>query len=106
MRKRLRKKLRIGEFQELGFSVDCRFVDDFTEAAMDSFMDAFIEQAIEANALFLAGGGDRTHWSGFVTSAKHRGSATEADRAHLQEWLDRRTEVLNVTIGPLTNAWK
>ena len=67
-------------------------------------MDAFIEQAIEANALF---GGVVIEPTGVVCNLrKHRGSATEADRAHLQEWLDRRTEVLNVTIGPLTNAWK
>lgn len=106
MKKLLRKKRRIGEFQELGFSIDCWFVDGFSDVAFDSFWDAFIDQAIEANNLLFGGGGDRTHWGGFVTSAKRRGSTTETDRSHLQEWLESRPEIIEIVVGQLVDAWK
>lgn len=106
MRKRLRKKLRVGECKELGFSVDCQLVADISEEAFGLFIDAFIDQAIEANTLLFGGGGKRPCWGGFVTSAKRRGSANEADRTHVQDWLKGRSEVINSTVGPLMDAWK
>ncbi len=57
MKKRLRKKLRRGEFQELGFEVRFRAVDDLSDEAFDNVADAFISQAIEANGLICGGGG-------------------------------------------------
>jgi uncharacterized protein YggL (DUF469 family) len=51
MKKRLRKKLRRGEFQELGFEVRFRAVDDIPDETFDDIVDALISQAIEANGL-------------------------------------------------------
>ena len=66
VRKRLRKKLHQGEFQEMGFEVQFRMSSDLNESAVDVFIDAFLEQAIEANRLMFGGGG-RWAWKGFVT---------------------------------------
>ena len=97
--RRLRKKLRIGEFQELGFRVLFEFRPPFAENQNLEFWDAFILQAIEGNGLAYGGGTD-----GFVSSWR-RGSATETHREAVRSWLGSRAEVASVKVGPLIDAW-
>jgi len=104
MKKRLRKKLRRGEFQELGFEVRFRAVDDISDEAFDNVADAFISQAIEANGLICGGGGKKPEWEVFVTLDR-QGSATEAHRQAVQRWLATRPEVTTIQVGPLVDAW-
>jgi uncharacterized protein YggL (DUF469 family) len=103
VRKRLRKKLRVGEFQELGFTVELTLPPDLDEAAMWLLSDAFLEQAIEANGL-LCGGGCGRSWDVFVVHAG-RCSATEAHRAAVAAWLAQQPLLLAARIGPLVDAW-
>jgi hypothetical protein len=103
MRKRLRKKLHKGEFQEMGFEIRFRMSNDLDEAAFDALIDAFIEQAIEANGLMFGGGGQR-EWKGFVT-LERRGSATEEHRQLVQRWLENQPQILEHQVGPLMDAW-
>jgi uncharacterized protein len=104
MRKRLRKKLHRGEFQELGFEVCFRVADDISDEAFDGIVDPFISQAIEANGLLCGGGGKKPEWGVFVTLDR-RGSATEAHRQAVQRWLTARPEVKEIRVGPLVDAW-
>jgi uncharacterized protein YggL (DUF469 family) len=62
MRKRLRKKKHVGEFQELGVELEMtlRAGVDF-----DEFLDAFLCDAVEANGLAFGGGGRDDLLSGF-----------------------------------------
>lgn len=53
--RRLRKKLRLGEFQELGFSVDVTFRRLLTSDALDVFLDALLLEAIEPRRLMYGG---------------------------------------------------
>lgn len=95
--RRLRKKLHVDEFREDGFHV--RFVLRALSAAeADRFWDDFVAEAIEARGLTY-GGGEQ----GFV--AARRGSATEADRDAVRDWLAARPEVASAEIGPLVDAW-
>ncbi len=103
MKKRLRKKLRLGEFQELGFEVRFRLPDDCTEADLDAFFDSFIAEAIEGNGLICGGRGGR-EWNIFV-SRHHRQSATENDRSAIAAWLEGHGHVAEIRIGPLADAW-
>ena len=48
---RLRKKLCVDEFQELGFELTLEFKEDLTDEAIDAFLDAFLKEAMEANGL-------------------------------------------------------
>lgn len=50
----------------MGFEVQIRVAADMSEAAFDAFIDALLEQAIEAHGLMFGGGG-RREWRGFVT---------------------------------------
>lgn len=96
--RRLRKKLHVDEFRELGFHLRFAFAEHVDPLARLRFWDAFLAEAIEARKLTY--GGAET---GFV--AAERGSATEDDRRHVREWLAARAEPGVVEVGPLVDAW-
>ncbi|WP_110971280.1 MULTISPECIES: YggL family protein [Pseudomonas] len=98
--RRLRKKLCVGEFQELGFELNLEFKEDLSDEAIDAFLDAFLAEAMDANGLDYVGGDD----FGLVCSAK-RGSATEEQRATVEAWLKGRGELTKIEISPLLDAW-
>jgi uncharacterized protein len=97
--RRLRKKLRVAEFQELGFGVSFRLRDGLSEKELVRFWDAFILDAIERNDLAFGGGTD-----GFVC-AWSRGSASDLHRELVRIWLTTRSEVVSAQVGPLVDAW-
>jgi hypothetical protein len=103
MKRRLRKKLRAGEFRQDGFEVTFRLSGDVDEAAVDAFWDHFIDTAIDSAGLMCGGGYGRA-WDVFV-SRPGRGSATDEDRHALAVWLERQPLVSDVRIGPLVDAW-
>ena len=96
---RMRKKLRVGEFQELGFDVSFELRPELVEDELIRFWDTFILDAIERNGLSYGGG-----TNGFA-SVWGRGSATEMHRENVRSWLSSRAEVLSVSVGPLFDAW-
>lgn len=99
MRKRLRKKKRIGEFQELGFEVCTTLRTGLSEQERDAFLDRVIA-FVEARRLGY-GGGDV---SAFV-SYLGRGSLTEQDREAFSAFLAGDTAVERHELGPLRDAW-
>ena len=98
--RRLRKKLHLGEFQQLGFEVSITLKSNLGVDVLDRFLDEFILDAIEKNELAFGGGTD----GGFITTWK-RGSTSEANRTIVENWLSRRQEVVSVSLGPLVDAW-
>jgi uncharacterized protein YggL (DUF469 family) len=67
MKKRLRKKKRVGEFKVYGVPIAVKLAagTDF-----DSFLDAFILDAIESNGCYVFGGGKKDRFVGFVELAR------------------------------------
>lgn len=98
--RRLRKKLRIGEFQELGFEVEVKLKNSLTSEAEFALVEAFLVEIIEPRLLIFGGGVK----AGFIAFCK-RGSASEKDREAIRNWLLSRPEVETVFIGPLVDAW-
>ena len=98
--RRLRKKLCVDEFQELGFELNLDFKEDLDAEAIDAFLDAFLKEAMDDNGLDSVGGDD----FGLVCSAK-RGSVTEEQRAIVEAWLKGRSELIKVEVTPLLDAW-
>ena len=86
MKKRLRKKLHKGEFQELGFSVSFNIKHDTVEEGMDTF-DDFIN-AVEDMNMYVGGlyDTDKAKASMFVVSKECR-SVTDEERLKVIEWL-------------------
>lgn len=103
LNRRQRKKHRLGEFRELGFSLAWQFHKPEDENFVDNFLDAFIE-VVEARDLCFGGGFDSIGGDGFVCRLK-RGSATEADRFALVDWLSRHPAVATVQAGVFRDAW-
>lgn len=63
--RRLRKKMHIDEFQELGFSVAWRFPEGTTEEQIDQTVNDLIEEVIEPNKLAFDGSGYLS-WEGLI----------------------------------------
>lgn len=105
MKKRLRKKKRIGEFQELGFHIGYRLSEQLDEGSVDEFFDRFLEQAIEGSGLLCGGGGQFFEFSWFVMNEKSRKSVSGQQRATVKEWVLTQPEVVEYNISPLKDAW-
>lgn len=104
MNRRIRKKKRVGEFQELGFEVSYRLPGDLSSEQCEEFLCRFIVEAVEANNL-AAGGGGANPASFFVVSAKSRRSVTDEQREAVKRWLSHTSEVTTAEVGPLRDAW-
>ncbi len=98
--RRLRKKLCVDEFQELGFELNLNLKADLSEADIDAFLDEFLRVAMKDNGLGYVGGEDY----GLVCLAK-RGSVSEEQRAAVEAWLKGRSEVTDYTASPLIDVW-
>lgn len=103
MKKRLRKKRRVGEFKEFGFCIRFQLDENMSLTDVESFLDEFLTEAIEANELDFGGGGNHD-WQGFVT-LERRGSVTEEQRKLVNEWLDRHPQVQQHQVGEFLDAW-
>lgn len=105
MRKRLRKKMRVGEFKELGFELFADLRPNSPDDAVEAFVDRLII-AVEARTLGVGGGGGRDgKFEGFVTRFG-RGSATEDDRAALATFLEGDDTIVRHEVGALRDAWR
>ncbi|MCL8306744.1 MULTISPECIES: 50S ribosome-binding protein YggL [Pseudomonas] len=90
----------ISQTQELGFELNLEFKEDLSDEAIDAFLDAFLAEAMDANGLDYVGGDD----FGLVCLAK-RGSVSEEQRAIVEAWLKGRSELTNIELSPLLDAW-
>jgi uncharacterized protein len=104
MRKRLRKKQRLGEFAEFGLLVAVTPSIPFDSLEHDSLLDRFIEEAIERNDLSCGGGGGET-WEFFVTANARRASVTETQKQSLDAWLRSTPGVGTYTLSSPVDAW-
>ncbi len=102
MKKRLRKKKHVGEFQELGFDLDGSLRPGIDREAVHAFTERFIAH-IEAHELAFGGGIGPTV-GGFVTRFG-RGCATEDDRACVGSFLASDPAVIQHSMGELRDAW-
>ena len=84
--RRLRKKMHIDEFQELGFSVAWRFPEGTSEEQIDKTVDDFINEVIEPNKLAFDGSGYLA-WEGLICM-QEIGKCTEEHQAIVRKWLE------------------
>ena len=100
--RRLRKKLRVDEFQELGFDVAWQLDKETTDEAIDDFISRFFAEAIDPNGLGFGGEGD-TLWHGLICTQKI-GKCTEEHRAIVEKWL-KDNGAQAVSISELYDVW-
>ena len=104
MRRRLRKKRRLGKFREDAFDVFYQLRQGFSADQAEEFLLRFLERAIEANNLSCGGGGKDESWELCVTSAG-RGGPNEEQRAAVGVWLANQPEVRQHSVGKFFDAW-
>ncbi|OWW20199.1 50S ribosome-binding protein YggL [Noviherbaspirillum denitrificans] len=100
---RQRKKLKLGEFQELGFDVTAKLTKELSQEERTAFIDALIAAIDDMGLLF--GGGFNGGFEGFVVVDALRGSVSKEQRNAFKTWLESRAELKDVVVGPLKDAW-
>ena len=100
MKKRMRKKKHVGEFTEWGRQIlvyrNCS--DNF-----DKFLDAFIEEAVEANDCRCGGGGSENMLDIVVELGLQERCEERLQR--IISWLQSRTDVESWKIGEKFDLW-
>ena len=100
MRKRLRKKKHLGEFQEFGVELAATLhvgVDVFT------FLDDFLCDAVEANQLQFGGGGSHAELNGFIELGRRE--VRDSNLAAVTAWLAADPRVSSFNLGTPVDAW-
>jgi uncharacterized protein len=100
--KRLRKKKRVGEFQELGIEVSCTVDLASEDIEFDIWTDDFVRM-IESLNLSCGGGGSFRDWS--VCVSKHKGSVSEEDKKSISKWLTDNKYVKDFEISDFFDVW-
>jgi uncharacterized protein YggL (DUF469 family) len=98
--RRLRKKLCVDEFQELGFEVQINYPESLNDESIEAFFSDFVVEAIERNGLGLLGGPEYA-----LVCLGKRGSVTAEQRAAVEAWLKGRSEPETVELSELQDAW-
>lgn len=89
MKKRLRKKKRVGEFIEWGGRL---VVKRNRKDGFDEFLEAFIEEAIETNGCFCGGGGVEDNLD-IIVELGQRSNDPESKFQRIAAWLANRADV-------------
>lgn len=100
--RRLRKKMHIDEFQEIGFSLSWRFPEGTGIDEIDRQVDAFIDEAIEPNGLAFDGSGYLS-WEGLIC-LQEIGRCTEEHQQLVKKWLEDKG-MQEVVISDLFDIW-
>lgn len=102
--RRQRKKLRLGEFREFGFSVSAELRAPLDDQRHEALVDVFLAECIEANGMLFGGGINET-LDGYITASQDRSSATDQHREIVKAWIENRAEFVNAKVGALSDAW-
>ena len=97
--RRIRKKLRTDEFQELGFNIEMTLGDHLDAEQTEAFIDRFLAELIEPNGLAYGG------WTDGYVAFNGRGSLSEPHRILVGEWLSAAPEIGRYTVHALTDCW-
>ncbi len=104
MKKRLRKKYRVGEFRELCFHFSFDYKGDVEAAECEQFLHAFVEDCIEANGLNCEGSITEDACN-ITAKAENPKLTSEEQRLAVKSWLEAREDVVIRSFGELEDAW-
>ena len=101
MKKRLRKKKHYREFTEWGRQL---IITRNRKDGFDEFLDAFIEEAIEANGCYCGGGGKEDKLD-VVVGLGRRSDDPTTRMKRIMAWLDARPDVQGWRAGEEFDIW-
>ena len=100
MKKRLRKKKHIGEFKIYGVPLA---IKRNKKTDFDSFFDAFLEEAIEANDCFCGGGGKEDKLDVFIELGRED-NKPEMALEKIKSWIKSRSDIDQWYLGQVVDA--
>jgi uncharacterized protein len=101
MKKRFRKKKHHGEFAEWGRQL---VITRNCKDGFDEFLDAFIEEAVEAKGCYCGGGGKKDKLDVVVELGRNSDQTAERLKA-ITVWLDARSDVRSWRMGEEFDLW-
>lgn len=105
---RQRKKLRLGEFAELGVAFTAVAAagadDNAQEVCLSALMLALDDLGLTFGGYFVDNAGQSV-LTGYVLTAQPRGSVSAEQRTSLAAWLQGRSELAKVHVEELSDAW-
>ncbi len=104
MKKRLRKKYRVGEFKELCFEFSFNYKGDVAAPECEQFLHALIEECIEANGLDCEGN-ITDDCCNIIAKAVDPTQTSNAQREAVKNWLEARSDVELKSFSELQDAW-
>ncbi len=104
MKKRLRKKYRVGEFRELCFHFSFDYKGDVEAPECEQFLHAFVEECIEANGLNCDGSITESGCN-ITAKAENPVLTNEEQRQAVKSWLEAREDVELQSFSELEDAW-
>ncbi len=104
MKKRLRKKYRVGEFRELCFEFAFDYKGDVESPECEKFLHAFVSECIEANGLNCEGN-LTDNGCNITARAEDATQTNETQRQAVKTWLENRDDVEIKFFGDLVDAW-
>ena len=99
---RLRKKLRVDEYQELGFDIAWQLPKNSTNEGVDAFLEQFFAEIIQPNGLGFGGEGD-TLWHGLICT-QTLGKCTAEHQETVKNWLTANGAT-SVAVSDLYDVW-
>lgn len=103
MKKRLRKKLHLGEFKELGFELSGRFVESVTHDDVMSFFDN-LASFCEDHKVIIGGAFSKETFNCFLSPAKGR-TITLDVKEKIVEFLNLNGLIDSFETGDLRDSW-
>jgi uncharacterized protein YggL (DUF469 family) len=104
MKKRLRKKLALGEFQKTGFAVGLYLAFATDDTACSHPFWRKITLFVESNGLYVEGTID-DFWVFTNYNKSPIPSIRESDQSLVRNWLQQQIEVISFRIGQPTTDW-
>lgn len=100
--RRLRKKLHLGEFQELGFTVKFSFPEGTSRDDVNKVIDQFLDDVIAPNGLAFEGYG-LLNWEG-VICLREVGHCTIEHQTLIKNALEK-ANLENIQISDIFDIW-
>lgn len=104
MKKRLRKKYRVGEFRELCFEFTFDYKGDVESPECGRFLEALVNDCIQTNGLDCEGSITEDGCLIIVTACDPT-QTSEEQRKAVKTWLESRPDVEIKAFSELHDAW-
>lgn len=104
MKKRLRKKFRVGEFREYSFYLSFKFKDNLSIEQVEDFLNSMADH-MDAHGVYFTGLLSVTDHCSLEVKADDPKTTNEEQRSAVKAWLEACEALEDVSVSDLEDAW-